>query len=381
MVPTSYSTIHLSKPKHVELTDDWYLKVKNGLFRRRMFANGEVAPSGAVGAVLYEYAVPEYQYQIWYTAYGKPYVGIINEKAEALSEKTIQLRRSPLYIDPDRVVGNTTDPGFPPSGLMSVYVNSEYVPQSSILDWDSENGVVTVANKLTQRDDISVSYVFREDYVEYPGFAGSGGVHALNYDPQDTFHPLDLNPTPSHNYWMYASGVVAYMFLRPYASISDSTGSRTTLNTEALYHNLTGVPNSTHDFNLGSVSLGPNCRVTDVQVTDVRNRGGGLSKIGVKDLDNVKTVQPETEFFWDVGYFDGQAVPTNGVIVVRIPRYVLKSEGGRFNEDEVRQKVLKHMPLGGYPIIEYIDELGYEVVLEDGRYTLVDTFDGLLTEG
>jgi hypothetical protein len=381
MIPTSYSTIHLSKPHHVDVNDDWYLKVKNGQFRRRMFSNGQVAPSGAVGASLMEYSVPEYQYQIWYTAYGAPYVGILNERADVLSEKSLQLRNTPMFVDQTRVFENPTDPGFPPSGILSIYINNEYVPQSSILDWDAANGVVTVDRTVTQRDGIAVSYVYREDYVEYPGFAGSGGVHPTNPTTLNPFQPLDLNPTPQHNYWMYASGVAAYMFLRPFASIDESTGVKTTLNTETLYHNTTGTPVSPLDFNIGSVSVGPNCRVSDVKVTDVRNRGGGLSKIAVKDLENVAKVQPETEFFWDVGYFDGQAVPTNGVIIVRVPRYVLKSAGGRFNEDEVRQKVLKHMPLGGYPIIEYVDELGYEIILEDGRYTLVDTFDGLLTEG
>jgi hypothetical protein len=56
----------------------------------------------------------------------------------------------------------------------------------------------------------------------------------------------------------------------------------------------------------------------------------------------------------DVGYFDGQAVPANGVLVVKIPKTVLTINGGTLGEDEVRQKVQKHMALGEYPIVEFV---------------------------
>jgi len=166
----------------------------------------------------------------------------------------------------------------------------------------------------------------------------------------NSFVQLDLNPTPDHNYGLYASGVIAYMFAEPYINVDLFT----TIKYTTLYHNFTGTPNSPYDFELGSLSLGPHCKIEDIKVTDVRSRGGGLSKLGIANLDKVIEVQPESEFFWDVGYFDGQAVPSNGTIVVRIPKTVLTSNGGQFTEDEVRQKVLKHMALGEYPILEFV---------------------------
>jgi hypothetical protein len=102
------------------------------------------------------------------------------------------------------------------------------------------------------------------------------------------------------------------------------------------------------------VSIGPSCRIEDLAVTDVRLRGGGLSNDGIKNIEKVLEVQPEAEFFWDVGYFDGQAVPANGVLVVNIPKTVLTIHGGTLGEDEVRQKVQKHMALGEYPIVEFV---------------------------
>jgi hypothetical protein len=109
-----------------------------------------------------------------------------------------------------------------------------------------------------------------------------------------------------------------------------------------------------YDFKLGSLSVGPNSRVEDVEIIDVRQRGGGLSKLGIEKIDDVIDVQPETQFFWDVGYFDGQAVPSNGVLVVRVPKSLLISNGGVFNEDEIKQKCQKHAALGEYIIVEYI---------------------------
>jgi hypothetical protein len=149
---------------------------------------------------------------------------------------------------------------------------------------------------------------------------------------------------------MYASGSIASIFLKPYMNVDTTT----VVYSECLYHNFTGTPSGVLDFKIGSIMLGPHCKISDLQVTDVRTRGGGLSKLGISNIEKVKEVQPETEFFWDVGYFDGQAVPANGVLVVKVPKTVLVSNGGRFEEDEVRKKVLKHMALGEYPIIEYI---------------------------
>jgi len=126
-----------------------------------------------------------------------------------------------------------------------------------------------------------------------------------------------------------------------------------------LYHKFSypsgvpSTPNSPLDFNLGSVSVGPNCNINDVQITDTRSRGGGLNLAGIANLPTVETLQPESQFYWDVGYFDGQAVPADGVIVVNIPSSVLTSNGGSLTKDEVRDKCYKHAALGTYIIFQY----------------------------
>ena len=355
LMPTAYSAIYATKPKHVIQTDDWYVRVKNGAFRRRMNTDGESVPSGYAGSTLFEYRVPEYDYQMWDTVSGPPYKLSSGERVELLDKQTIQLQRTPMFIDQDEIITNIDASGFPPSGYLQIYVNDSPVPATGILDWDIYNGTVRLAQLLTHRDDIIATYIYKEEYVDYKGFVGSGGLYPV--DPPYPYLQLDLNPTPVHNYDMYASGTVASIFLKPYAVIDDGPGGYgqpTVICNESLYHTKSGVPSGVYDFKIASVSLGPHCKMLDLSITDVRTRGGGLSRLGIESLERVKGVQPESEFFWDVGYFDGQAVPANGVIVVKIPKSVLIQNGGQFGEDEVRQKVQKHAALGSYPIIQYI---------------------------
>jgi hypothetical protein len=234
-------------------------------------------------------------------------------------------------------------------GTDSFFSNSQ--PISIGCDLDSTESPWGVGWLNGWVDDIKIT---RDRAVYLPG-SGSYTVSPSGDLPSsevsvNSFVKLDLNPTPDHSYGMYASGVIAYIFAEPYINVDLFT----TIKYTTLYHNFTGTPNSPYDFELGSISLGPHCKIEDIQITDVRNRGGGLSKLGIANIDKVLEVQPEAEFFWDVGYFDGQAVPSNGTLVVRIPKTVLTSNGGQFTEDDVRQKVLKHMALGEYPILEFV---------------------------
>lgn len=346
LMPIAYSAIYLKKPEHVFATDDWYIRIRNGRFRRRMDSSGDVVPSGQ--GTQFEYAIPEYGYQLWDLTYGPPYKQSLAERVELVDSHTIQVEQTPMFIDPSSVLFNTTDPGFAPSGFLSVYVNDKIVPATGILDWDVYNGTVRLAQLLTHRDNIIATYRYKDEFYEYTGFVGSGGLYPD--DPPFPFFPLDLNPTPSHNYEMYASGSIASIYVRPYINIDTNT----IINSETVYHNFTGVPSGVYDFKVGSIAIGPHCRVSDVKITDVRVRGGGLSKIAREHLDLVDEVQPESQFYWDRGYFDGKAVPANGCLVIRIPKTVLKSNGGAFEEDDVKNKVMKHLALGEYPIIEYV---------------------------
>ena len=337
LLPTDLRAIYIQKPKNVTAEENWEIGIKNGTFNRRITASGTVEPSG-VGGINYKFWVPEYDETYFSTVHGKPYVEVFNERASVLDNNTIKLSRTPVYIDPSDVFNAS---GFPTSDFLSISINDADLDQTSITDWDTYNGVVTIAETLDRKhDDIRVGYHYRENFYRYPGYLASGVAST-------EWFPLDLNPTPFHNYGMYASGVVAHIYLSPGINLDDGT----IFNTKSVYHNYTGTASGNLDFYLGSVAVYPGSQPKDVLITDTRTRGGGLKETVI--FDDLINVQPESEFYWDIGYFDGKAFPSNGVIVVKLPKLLI-SPSGRFTESEIREKVKKHMALGEYPIIDFV---------------------------
>lgn len=333
--PIKFKAIYLEKPTNVGPEDDWYVKIKAGSFTRRMDSSGNVVPSGQ--GTLYQYYISEYDENPWSFKYGKPYVEIKSEEPTLVDVNTIKVKHTPLLVGPSDVFYND---GFPPSGYMHVEINGSQIDEEDILDWDVYNGTVTVAQTMGNTDDVKVTYHYKEDYYEYSGFYGSGKLYP-KIGPFE-WYPLDLNPTPHHNNGMYASGIAAHIFVSP----SWDLDREVFFDSFPCYHNFTGDPSGNLDFYLGSVSIAPNARESDVAVTDTRSRGGGLRE-GL-NLDDVEDVQPESKFFWDVGYFDGQAFPSNGVLVVQIPKSL------QDREDEVREKIQKHLACGEYAIIDFV---------------------------
>ena len=332
--PVAFRAIYLAKPKNVNGDDDWNIKIKAGSFTRRMDNAGAVVPSGQ--GTQYQYSVSEYDELPWSLTFGKPYIEIPQETATILDRDVIRLKNTPMLVDPSDVYANS---GFPPSGFVSVWVNNEQLAEDEILDWDVNNAQIKIAKILTTTDDVVVDYAYKENFYNYPGFYGSGGIFP-NTGSHEWF-PLDLNPTPLHNHGMYASGVKAYVFLSPSWDLDEAVF----FNELPCYHNYTGEPSGIYDFCLGSVSLGPHCKYTDVDVTDTRSRGGGL--MDGLDYDAVKEIQPESQFYWDLGYFDGQAFPSNGVLVFKF------SAAMQGREDEIREKINKHLAIGEYAIIDF----------------------------
>lgn len=128
-------------------------------------------------------------------------------------------------------------------------------------------------------------------------------------------------------------------------------------------------------FRLGKVILQANSDMQrDTTVLDTRTRGGGLDEALSRKI--IEEVNKESLHHWDIGYFDGQAYQENGVIIIRLPKTILKSEENPqgFTETEVHAAIQKHKAYGVLPIVEYYDP---ETLRND---TLPDDLDKVNTE-
>ena len=105
---------------------------------------------------------------------------------------------------------------------------------------------------------------------------------------------------------------------------------------------------------LGRIQVRPNSKIDNLQVYDTRTRGGGLKK-EIQDAI-IKDLCPEAQFYWDIGYWDGEPYPENAVLTIRLPRYILKGHGGIFSIDDVRRSIEKHIAYGTFYLLEFIDE-------------------------
>jgi hypothetical protein len=102
----------------------------------------------------------------------------------------------------------------------------------------------------------------------------------------------------------------------------------------------------------------------DIEMLDIRIRGGGLRK---DEVQNALEIQDEVQWYWDVGYWDGQPYPGMGAIIVEIPRGVLEESGGAFTRPQVEDIVRTHMAEGCHPIIRYYDRSTLITVVDPGN--------------
>ncbi|MGO0862318.1 hypothetical protein, partial [Clostridioides difficile] len=66
-------------------------------------------------------------------------------------------------------------------------------------------------------------------------------------------------------------------------------------------------------------------------------------------------LEPESDYYLDIGTLDGKPYQENSVIIIRIDSKLLYKNGGRFSEEDIKKAVQKWAAYGSYPIIEFVD--------------------------
>lgn len=343
--------ITVKPPNSIETLENWYPRVAFSHFERVYTVHGM--------AVKLNYAMPEYDRQDYSSVYGKPYMDVINEKAVVINETTIKIKNSPMYVKLD----NNYKP-------INLTVTKKDITGSTknlkISNWIYTDGLIELKDIISENDTIFVTYTYEELNYVYRGF----------YDKGSTFIDLDVNPSKYHTFLdnrlkpyerrhVYdLFNTVIYFFLRPsrISQIYQDTIENITppvtmvpeiINTETIYHKFgDSMPDSKYDIAIGNIHIRQNTSLKSTVMIDTRTRGGGVIE-GLSDQLR-RELEPESDYYWDIGYWDGEPYTENAVIVIRLDRRILKTYGGRFTPQEVEKSVSKWISAGVMPIIEYV---------------------------
>lgn len=261
-------------------------------------------------------------------------------------------------------------------------------------DIDIENvsfkdGVIVTKDTISENDTIVCDYTYVEEYYVYRGY----------WRDACDFVRIDLNPNIYHTYGdptftpsetkpsKNLFNKVIYFFMKPSViynipgdiedneliGYGDPNGDKISNwnkemenKTSCLYHQIdVAEPKNDTDIYIGSVYIRQDTSLHSTVLVDSRTRGGGVLEEMPDDLR--RELEPESDYYLDIGYFDGKPYQENGVIIVRLDKRLLKQFGGRFMHGDIEQKIKRWLGEGVYPIIEYVDAFDAEKL---PQYTL-----------
>lgn len=378
--PTTRARIKILPPTTRDVTDPWYVKVTNGKFFTNLHGS------------LHKYHIAEFLSQAFIPE--PPLKLSDSEESVVLTGSLIKLDNESVYQGVDHelyvetlisdrddtalaafttdssIVGNVAANG----KLYQKWSNSSRVGIRSI---DYSLGVVQIEGLILKSSYKVVStYSFEEENYE---------VTALDFNPISnrealtTRASLFIDPDTSstnktQTLYYLKSDQSGKVFESNWGDFDNDTERHT--DGELVYYEdfpdffqitVSGEPDylspDSHKF-VDEFSIGPSSGVflilgdiitsealstEDLEIFDSRKRGGGI----IDSLVEENLLEyPETQWFWDTGYWDGIPYPGNASYMVEVPVTVMEGAGGRFTAAEIRSIVEKHTAFGVYPVIK-----------------------------
>lgn len=371
-VDTRY--ISVKAPREELLLQSWYPLLQFGHYSQILDQYGT--------HVKVSYTMPEYDTQHFSKKYLAPYVDVVKEKVEILNPHMVKTLCYPLFIKE----GDTT---------VALYkkLDDEEFP-IRIKDISYSDGIIITKDAVSENDNIICTYTYVEEFYVYRGFWRNKNDFAridLNPNMYHTYSDMSYTPSevkPSKNLF----NKVIYFFMKPTVeyevkcdndslifNLEDDSemGKVLVENKECLYHKIDDPqPDSDLDIQIGSVYIRQNTSLHSTILVDSRTRGGGVLE-SIKDSLRHE-LEPESDFYLDIGYYDGEPYQENGVIIVRLDNSLLKEFGGRFTQGDIEYRVKRWLGFGVYPIIEYVDSYSkrempqYNLEAEDSYINVID---------
>ena len=364
--------IKVDSPREDGLLDSWYPRIQFGHYSQILDQYGT--------HLKVCYTMPEYDKQHYSDVHGQPYVDIKQEPVTILNSHMVKTKCFPLFIKE-----NVT--------TISLFKKlDDELFEIHIKDISFSDGIIITEETISENDNIVCDYTYVEESYIYRGFWRNDNDFAridLNPNMYHTYSDLSYTPSetkPSKNLF----NKVVYFFMRPTVEYEvdasndsliydlendEDIGTVILENKDTLYHQIDNAqPESDHDIYIGSVYIRQNTSLHSTILVDSRTRGGGVLE-SMRDSIR-KALEPESDYYLDIGYYDGEPYQENGVIIVRLDNSILQEFGGRFTQADVEAKVKRWLGFGVYPIIEFVDSYSkrdmpqYNLIVEDS-YTNV----------
>lgn len=312
--------LQVLRPYDDPTTKPWYPRIDPGQFMQ----DGEISGT----PVKFLFGVPEYANQSGSYTYGHPYRDIVNDSPDIIAPRMLQLHRFPVV-----------------SGSIALYASGKSV-NSDIDEIDLLNGVVFLNTDAVKH--YTADYSYEERSYVYDG--------------------VDLNTTALHNRDVFGKYVGIYA--TPYKILS---GTIPQTFTTGIYHVIRDTYEEVVDavgdvlyddasdplaFLLGVLRPVLTSDINEIKYVDTRVRGGGINA----NLD--ETDEPESEFYSDIGRFDGLPFQDKGSVVVGVPSNILGTglpsivaaipipttgymdPVGRFSTDDIVRATEEHLGAG-----------------------------------
>ncbi len=298
------------------------------------------------------YSIPEYEYQNLFEDNGNQgkLKMVTNETPIILDNQTIQTRNKNIWIP--------NSPNIKPEHVIFI--------DNHIIDTvDLATNTIKLKTRISDSEEIKISYRYITDKYEFRGSTiGNKLLH------------LDLNPGPYHTF-SEVSGFIPGHLYQNIDDIVEVDGNhlinkdiliylKPTLikhQGEIIYESNYGVYHTDLTIKemmkydplimpIAIINIVPNSSLRDLVLIDTRSQGGGLLEEITNEI--IKKSNSEADSYWDIGFYDGQSYQGNAVNLIRIPKSLLKSNGGNFTKEEIEIIVNKHVALGVLPIVEFV---------------------------
>lgn len=350
--------------------DNWYFNIDNGSFKTSdLFQT-------------YHYSIPEFRFED-FSGDEKRIGTMSNGVADKIDSHTVKTEIPNLHIktktlDLDKRHGfvktdfDITDGSYEITVPENVKLYDDDGTEYTVINWNKEDGILKTLEYISD-DILNIDYEFLANQYIYQGY----------FDENGDFIHLDLNPRKGHTY-IEKDIFTGDLIERPSSNLYDETiyiyiipenvlgnDDRVVADSRSqftLFHTIgeelvvnknrplppyirSHIQNGHFSLDevllLAKIYINPISNPELIDMTDTRTRGGGIKEEFVEEM---REINPMVDGYFDIGQFDGKIYPNNGVVVVDIPEEVLDD----LSKEEVEEKINKHFPLGGLPIIRYV---------------------------